>query len=274
MNRFTARPATTTDHSHYARLFPGLGVDDPVMPVERWLATIAPAMLVLEDGDGAVVGYAYVQVLRGVGYVRHVVVDPGRRGQGLGRVLMGEIAGRLRAAGCDRWCLNVKPENEAAVGLYRAVGMTDKYTSTAFRFGWALVDRLPVGDREVIARVVEPGEDAAIEAAFEMPAGQIAEARKRPDMVLLRLVDPRAPGDAGVGFAAYDPRFPGAFPFRVGAPGLAGALLAAIRPYELPDALHMQVVSEDAALTEVLRAAGATVRLTALHMVGEVPARG
>ena len=95
MNRFTARPATTTDHSHYARLFLELGVDDPVMPVERWVTTMAPAMLVLEDGDGAVVGYAYVQVLQGVGYVRHVVVDPGRRGQGLGRVLMGEIAGRL-----------------------------------------------------------------------------------------------------------------------------------------------------------------------------------
>jgi hypothetical protein len=87
-----------------------------------------------------------------------------------------------------------------------------------------------------------------------------------------RLVDPSAPADAGVGFAAYDPHFPGAFPFRVARATLAAPLLAAIRPYERPGAQYMQLVSEDEGLTAVLRAAGAIVRLTALHMAGALPA--
>jgi GNAT superfamily N-acetyltransferase len=269
MTRLAARPATSADYPHFVRLFPELGVDDPVPPVERWLETMAAATLIFADEAGAVVGYAYVQALQGEGYVRHVVVDPGRRGEGLGRAIMGAIAARLRAAGCVRWCLNVKPDNEAALRLYRAVGMTSQYTSTAFRFGWDLVDRLPRAHGEVIARPVEPIEDPAIEAVFDLPAGQIDDARKRPGTVLLRLVDASAPGP--VGFAAYDPRFPGAFPFRVADPTLAASLLAAIRPHELPDTPHMQIVSEDEALTAVLCAAGATVRLVALHMAGELP---
>lgn len=272
MTRLNARQATLADHPHYVRLFPGLGVDDPVPPADRWAQSMAPAILMFADEAGAVVGYAYVQVLEGVGYVRHVVVDPDRRGAGLGRVIMDAIAARLRTAGCARWCLNVRPENAPAVRLYRAVGMAPQYTMTAFRCGRDVVDRLPHSSRVVTGRRAEPAEDAAIEAAFAMPAGQIAEARKRPELVLLRLVDPSAPDDAGVGFAAYDPHFPGAFPFRVADPTLAASLLAAIRPHELPDTPHMQLVSEDDALSELLRAAGAIVRLTALHMAGELPA--
>jgi GNAT superfamily N-acetyltransferase len=272
MARITARPATPADHPHFARLFLELGVDDPVVPADRWAETMAPATTIFEDGAG-VVGYAYVQVLQGVGYVRHVVVDPDRRGAGLGRGIMAAVAAQLRAAGCPRWCLNVKPDNEPAVRLYRAMGMVPQYTATAFRFTWDLLDRLPRLDRVVESRIVESSEDAAIEAAFAMPAGQIADARKRPDLVLLRLVDPSLPADARIGFAAYDPRFPGAFPFRVAEPRLAAALLAAIRPHEPPDTPYMQIVSEDEALTEVLLTAGAQVRLVISHMAGAVPAQ-
>lgn len=272
MTGLTARPAIPADHPHFVRLFPELGTGDPVLPADRWAETMAPATLFFEDEAGAVVGYVFFQVLRGTGYVRHVVVDPGRRGEGFGRAIMQVIAARLRAAGCARWCLNVKPDNEPAIRLYRAVGMAPAYTAVVFRFGWDLLDRLPRGDRAVTARLVEPADEAAIEAAFGMPAGQIDAARKRPEIVLLRLADPAAPEDAHLGFAAYDPRFPGAFPFRVADPTLAMPLLEAIRPHEAPGTPHMQIVSEDAPLTVAMTAAGAIVRLETLHMVGEVPA--
>ncbi len=265
------RPATPADHVHYARLFPDLATGDPVLPPDRWLDTIAPGTLIAEDGHGSVIGYAYLQILQGNCYVRHVAIEPDRRGQGRGRMLMDAIAARLRAVDCTRWCLNVKPENEAAVRLYRAIGMTNRHTMTAFRLDWDLAARLPCGDRSVIASLVAPADDAAIEAAFAMPAGQIAEARKRPDLVLLRLVDPAGPDDAGLGFAVYDPLFPGAFPFRVAAATLAPPLLAAIRAHERPDTPYIQLVSEDADLTAALLAIGATVRLSAWHMAGDVP---
>jgi hypothetical protein len=183
-----------------------------------------------------------------------------------------EIAARLRAAGCSRWCLNVKPDNEPAVRLYRSVGMSPAYLSAALRFGWGLLDRLPRGGRAVVARPVEPGDDGAIEAAFALPVGLIERCRAR-GTVLLRLVDPATPEDARAGFASYDPHFPGAAPFRVGHPALAAPLLEAIRPHEPPDAPHMQVmVEDDEPLARALIEAGASVRLRALHMAGDLPA--
>lgn len=266
-----ARAAAPADHAHFARLFPELGTGDPVKPADRWAEVVAPASIFFEDEAGAVVAYTYFQVLSGTGYVRHVVVDPASRGRGAGRAVMAEIAARLRAAGCSRWCLNVKPDNEPAIRLYRAVGMAPSHVMTALRFGWELVARLPRGERGLIARPVDPSEDAAVEEAFGMPAGQITDARRRPDLVLLRLVDPAAPDEARLGFASYDPRFPGAYPFRVADPALAAPLIEALRPHELPGTPYMQVVSEDAPVADALIAAGAEVRLRALHMKGEVP---
>ena len=150
--------------------------------------------------------------------------------------------------------------------------MEPAYEMTTFRFGWDLVERLPRGERAVIARDVDPGEDTAVEDAFGLPAGQLAAARARGGLVLLRLVDPAAPGDARVGIASFDPAFPGAFPFRVAAPALAAPLLDALQPYARPEPPYMQVVIEDdAALTRALIDAGATVRLSALHLRGAIP---
>ena len=266
-----ARPATAADLDHFARLFPDLGVDDPLPTRERWERSLAPDTMFFEEG-GAVVAYAYVQTLQAVGYVRHLVVDPAHRGRGVGRAVMDAVAARLRAAGCSRWCLNVKPDNAPALRLYRSAGMEVAYESTAFRFGWDLVERLPRGGRAVIARAAEPGEDTAVEDAFGLPAGQLAAARARSGLVLLRLVDPAAPGDARVGIASFDPGFPGAFPFRVAASALAAPLLEALRPYARPEPPYMQVVIEDdTALTHALIDAGATVQLSALHLRGGIP---
>jgi GNAT superfamily N-acetyltransferase len=268
--RLSARGAVAADYPHFARLFPELGVDDPIPPPDRWTSIYVPETVIFEDG-GAVVAYAHAQALRGVGYVRQVVVDPARRGQGLGRAVMQEVAARLTAAGCSRWRLNVKPDNEPAVRLYRSVGLAPAYTGVALRFGWDMLARLPRGDRAVVARPVGPDDDAPIEAAFGLVGGLIASIRARGTSVLLRLVDAAATDGAPLGFASYDPQFPGAFPFRVGHPTLAAPLLDAIRPHELPGAPHMQVVVEDdEPLALVLIEAGATVRLRMLHMMGDL----
>ncbi|MCC6553370.1 MAG: GNAT family N-acetyltransferase [Polyangiaceae bacterium] len=269
---FTPRPATAADYDHFARLLPELGTGDPTPPRERWEQVYAPGAIFLEDEGGAVVAYGYSEVLRGVGYVRHVVVDPARRGAGVGRAVMDALAARLRAAGCSRWALNVKPENEPAVRLYRRVGMTEAYAATALRLEWSVADRLPRGGRAVIARPIEAGEEGPLEAAFDMPEGQLAALRARPGMLLVRLVDPAAPEDARVGVACFDPKFPGAFPFRVAALELAAPLLDALRPHALPEPPYTQlVVEDDAALTAALVQSGATVRFVIAHMRGEIP---
>jgi GNAT superfamily N-acetyltransferase len=265
-----ARPAEPSDYDHFTRLVVELATGDPIPPRERWEAAIAPTMLLFEQG-GEVVAYTYYQVLADTGYVRHVVVDPAHRGRRLGRVVMDELAAIFRKAGCSRWALNVKPDNAPAIALYRSVGMLPAYESTAVRLRWDAVATLPAPSREVAARPLDPADDAALEDAFDMPRGSLAAARKIPDRFLYRLVDPSAPSEARVGVASFDRHFPGAFPFRVAEPGFARPLLEALRPHALPQHEHLGlVIEDDAPLTSLLLAAGATPQLAIVHYRGDL----
>ncbi len=266
-----ARPARSTDYPDFVRLFPELGVDDPIPELAVWSARQAPTTLVYEH-DGKVVAYTYFQVLHELAYVRNVVVDPGFRGQGRGSEAMRALASHLRGLGCRRWCLNVEVGNEAALRLYRGLGMHTVYPAAALRFEWDLVDRLPDDNHMALETcVIDPAEDAAIEAAFALPDGQLAELRARPAQILLRLHNPADPADLGLGFAAFAPHFPGAFPFRVARPALAGPLLRALRAHALPGNIMNVAVEDDEPLTARLLAAGARLRMTLLFLRGELP---
>ncbi|HVK69976.1 MAG TPA: GNAT family N-acetyltransferase [Polyangium sp.] len=270
---FTSRPATAADYDIYTRLFPELGVDDPTLPREAWAAELMPHTLMLEQG-GDIAGYAYVVILKETGYVRHVVVAPEARGKGAGRALMQASAERFRAAGCSRWCLNVKVENVVAIALYSSVGMARNYASTAMRLGWDVLSRLPGGEEGITARTIEPHEDAALEAAFGLPTGTIALNRARAGGVLLRLVETARPDEARVGVACFHPSYPGSFPFRVARPTLARPLLEAVRAHAPPeqDVTHV-VVEDDAETKRALVEAGALVRVEILNMGGPIPER-
>src|SRR6185369_15814645 len=108
------------DHGVMASLFPELGVDDPVPDLERWRREMVADTLIAEE-QGRPVGYLYLQALRETGHVRHVVVSPEARGEGVGRALMAAAAERFRAAGAREWALNVKPDNVPAVRLYESL---------------------------------------------------------------------------------------------------------------------------------------------------------
>ena len=129
---------------------------------------------------------------------------------------------------------------------------------------------MPEGEAGIVARTMEPHEDAAIEAAFGLPSGQLAQAR--PRRVLLRLVDAARPEEARVGLASFNPSYPGSFPFRVARPSLARPLLEAVRPHSPPDKDFTNVVVEDDPdTTRALLAAGAEVRMEIENMAGPIP---
>jgi len=264
-----ARPATPADYPDFARLFPELGTGDTPPGRDAWVARQAPTTLMHEE-DGEVVAYTFYEVMQDLAYVRNVVVDPGFRGRGLGGEVMRRLADHLRALGCTRWCLNVTPSNEPALRLYRGVGMLTAYRSTALRFDWDVVDRLPADDIPLKTCGIAASEEPAIEAAFDLPPGQLAVLRANPARVHLRLSDPANPDDLGLGFASFDPHFPGAYPLRVARPGLAPALLHALRPHARDGDFMQLVVEDDDALTARLLAAGARLRLELVHLRGSL----
>ncbi|APR88460.1 Acetyltransferase, GNAT family protein [Minicystis rosea] len=267
------RPALDADYDAFLRLFPQLGTDDPIRTRDRFAREMRATTLVAEH-EGRVVGYSFYELLAGVGYVRHVVVDAECRGLGVGRALMLGVRDRLRAAGCWEWCLNVRPDNLPALRLYESLGLTAVYDSVALRFTWSAVEHLPLGPALELAIDPEPAVDAEVESAFGLVPGLLAGARARVG----RVIAVARQGERMAGVAVFDSGFPGAFPFRVLDAANARRLLEGLKPFARPGVPEMGVVVEnDAALEAMLFAVGAVVRFRVVHHRGALeggPPRG
>jgi GNAT superfamily N-acetyltransferase len=271
------RPATAADYPTFVRLFPELGVDDPIMSQDRFAREIVPTALIAErdaQGSRVAVGYAHFRIMKDVAYVRHLISAPDARRCGVGRLLMAQIADHARSQGCTTWCLNVKRDNLPAIALYESIGFSRAFASCMLRLDWAVVDARPVpGDGRVRARSIAPEDDARVESSMRLMSGQLHVARSAAGRVLMMLEEhaDSAPSEV-VGVAVFDPLFPGAFPFAVARPELAWSLLRALRPYARPDDAFIGLVVEDQpALAAALIAAGAVVRLETIHMKGPLP---
>jgi ribosomal protein S18 acetylase RimI-like enzyme len=87
-------------------------------------------IVLVAEQDGEVVGYTYAGVegfdymaLRGpAGVLYDIVVDPTRRGQGVGRALLDATIAELAARGAPRVVLSTAQRNEAAQRLFAAAG--------------------------------------------------------------------------------------------------------------------------------------------------------
>jgi GNAT superfamily N-acetyltransferase len=254
------RPARSDDYAAFAHLQPQMGSGDPTPGEEAWLSNIAPGTLVATLAD-KVAGYCFWQEYDDTGYVRNVVVDSTARRMGIGRALMRATAAHLRARGKTSWRLNVKPDNVAAIALYASMGMQTAYAGKAFLLPWRAVASLPSYGAAI--SVARADRDAALEAAFALPAGQLARSR-----LIGRTIFEASDSTAILGFADFNPRFPGAFPFRVVDPRVARDLLTAMRALVPADDAVNLTVEDDEPLAILFLQAGARLRMEILHMVG------
>lgn len=262
------RAATGADHALFVRLFPELAVDDPILDRAQFERDVLLTTLIAETDEGESLGYIYFDIVKDVAYVRHLVAAPDVRRGGVGRALLDAVAQRAREAGCQSWCLNVKPENVAAIALYEKVGMTPRFTSRALVLDWAHVGE-GVPTEGVRARPIEPGDDQLVERELRLLDGQLAEARKNPGRVLHML---EREGGEPVGAAIFNPDFPGAYPFRVAHSDLAPLLLRALHPFRRAEHTSINVVTENQPdVADYLVSLGGRVKLDIVHMKGALP---
>lgn len=259
MNALETRDATPGDFDAFLRLAPELGVDDPAPSLERWTDLILPTMMVAERA-GEVVGYTYHRILEGVAHLYNIVSAPSARRTGVGRALMSRVIERSRASGARELYLNVKPDNRAAIALYESFGLEAYARSWALRMPWEAVLRAPAPYLDEV-RPSTADEDRAVEQNHGFPAGMIANHRRAPGYVL-RTIPPGT-------FAAFDPGFPGAYPFLADSLEHAMSLLHALHAFAKPGQEHINLMLADQPdLKDALLAAGATLKLTALRMRG------
>ncbi|MGG7566326.1 N-acetyltransferase family protein [Rhodovulum sp. DZ06] len=122
--------------------------DDPATAEERaaWIADRQGAgfpVIVAEDADGAVLGYASYGPWRGAfpGYrftVEHtIMIRDGARGRGLGRALMEALEARARAQGIHVMLGSVDADNPGSIALHEKLGfkVVARHEQVGAKFG-------------------------------------------------------------------------------------------------------------------------------------------
>lgn len=95
--------------------------NDPRRDIARKLE-VQPELFLVGESDGRVIATAMGGYDGHRGWVNYLAVNPSARGDGIGRALMTELEERLKAMGCPKLNLQVRADNEAALGFYRALG--------------------------------------------------------------------------------------------------------------------------------------------------------
>lgn len=256
------REASDGDYEAYSRLFPELGLGDPLPDFDRFQREIAPHAWICES-DGAAVGYALHFIMGGTIFVRNVVTAPSMRGRGVGRLLMERVRAFGLGRGLASWALNVKPDNVAAVALYEKVGLRVSHRSYALRMAWSDAQRLAPGSADV--GVAPPEGDSAIERRLSMVSGQLAAGRAQPGRVVLSAHRGAEP----VGALVFHPNFPGASPFSAESLDVAASLLHRTHTYAREGDADINLMMErQEEVAFGLRDAGAILRFELLQMVG------
>ena len=143
----TVRPATSADLAKIGRLGALLVEEHHGFDARRFMAATGrtaegyaswigsqigekDVVVLVADQDGDVAGYAYAALegtdwmsLRGpAGVVHDLVVDPGSRRRGVGRLLLEATLAQLRSRGAPRVVLSTAEQNEAAQRLFARLG--------------------------------------------------------------------------------------------------------------------------------------------------------
>lgn len=99
---------------------------DTLATMMALMACESCGIIVTEDDDTPV-ATALVTIANGIAMFFNVIVDEDKRGQGFGRAAMAAGLNAARETGAVHAALQVVAANEAALGLYDALGFTEIY---------------------------------------------------------------------------------------------------------------------------------------------------
>lgn len=124
-SRIVIRPYGAADEPAVIALWRACGLvrpqNDPKKDIARKL-TEHPELFLVAEQDGRIVGSVMAGYEGHRGWINYLGVAPTLRRTGLGRRLVDEAEQRLRALGCPKINLQVRPDNPAAIAFYERLG--------------------------------------------------------------------------------------------------------------------------------------------------------
>ncbi len=261
----TARDATSRDYEVACELWRAFGADQPPPNEADWNARYLEHIVFLVDDRDDIAGYALCVPYGSRGDIRHIMVTPAWRGKGIGRQLMDAVRTRLHAAGCLDWRLEVRGENETAIALYRKAGMEVLHVLVTLRMTReqaACFGATRSGTLHVVE--VDPRDDLALEAHFDLGQGYLARCRQVPSSFVWRI------GNDTLAHYRIElaPELSLLFPLRTASADHAEHVIAAAVDAGMQRELELLVVGDDAAAPLVT--AGATTMERMLEMGGPI----
>ncbi len=119
------RPFVSADADAVVALWRACGLarpqNDPRKDIARKLR-VNPEWFLVAESAGEIVGTVMAGYEGHRGWINYLGVAPALQRGGLGRRLMDEAEARLRAAGCPKINLQVRPDNRAAIAFYERIG--------------------------------------------------------------------------------------------------------------------------------------------------------
>jgi ribosomal protein S18 acetylase RimI-like enzyme len=136
----TIRPYRQSDEAAVLALWQACDLlrpqNDPTKDIARKLK-VNPEWFLVAEHDGNIVGTVMAGYEGHRGWINYLAVEPSRQLGGTGRALMAEAERLLRAAGCPKINLQVRPGNTKAMEFYRRIGFVP---DEAISFGKRLVE--------------------------------------------------------------------------------------------------------------------------------------
>ncbi len=111
-------------------------------------------LLVLDDGEGGVIGYAVLWCVLDEGELANIAVAEGWRGRALGALLLAAILDRAVEVGVRRLFLEVRESNHVARKLYRSRGFVEIGRRADYY-------REPREDARVLLKILPAGDDGS-----------------------------------------------------------------------------------------------------------------
>ena len=119
------RPYRSTDESALLALWQACDLikpqNDPHKDIARKLR-VDPEWFLVGEEDGHLVAGVMSGYEGHRGWINYLAVAPAHRRSGLGRAMMAEVERLLRAAGCPKINLQVRPENPGVIAFYERIG--------------------------------------------------------------------------------------------------------------------------------------------------------
>ncbi len=123
---FKIRPFASADEAGVIALWRECGLvrpqNDPAKAIARKLKVNPELFLVALGTDGSIAGSVMIGYEGRRGWINYLGVAPAARRRGLGQALMAEAEKRLRAIGCPKINLQVRPDNAGVIKFYEQLG--------------------------------------------------------------------------------------------------------------------------------------------------------